>query len=91
MRRKQLIGLRCLQLVGVASLLLLLAGCGGTGTVSGKVKVNGELVTAGTVTFLTEDDKLLQGNIGSDGSYTVEKVPPGTVKIGVYAPSGALL
>jgi hypothetical protein len=87
--RKQLVGLRCLQLGGLASLLFLLAGCGGTGTVSGKVKVNGEPVTAGTVTFLAEDDKSYQGNISPDGSYTVEKVPPGTVKIGVYAPSGA--
>jgi hypothetical protein len=71
-----------------ATLLLVLAGCGSRATVTGKVLVGDEPVTGGTVTFLTDDDHAFSSPIKEDGAYTIEKIPPGPVKIGVLGSSG---
>jgi hypothetical protein len=70
------------------SLLLVLflmgAGCAAKGTVSGKVTYQGKPLPGGMVTFVTEQGgHAVSSDIGSDGSYTIEKIPPGPVKIGV--------
>jgi len=57
------------------------AGCSGTGTVSGKVYVGDKLVTGGTVQFVAKNGITRSAQIGTDGSYTVEKVPVGPAKI----------
>jgi len=63
--------------------LLLTAGCGGKGAVSGKVLYQGKPVPAGTVSFVLEGGGVVSSIIGEDGSYTIQNVPPGTVKITV--------
>jgi hypothetical protein len=60
-------------------------GCGGKATVSGKVSYQGRTVTYGSVLILGSDKKTRFGVIQPDGSYTVEGVTPGAVKIGVIS------
>ncbi len=73
----------------VLSLMLLVlplgSGCGGQakGTVSGKVTLQGKPLTSGFVTFLVDKGPPLHADIQSDGSYRMENVPVGPVKIGV--------
>jgi hypothetical protein len=73
--------LMCLPLF---SLSVLAAGCGREGTVSGKIYYKGQSVTGGNVYFFPEAKS---GNyasiIGTDGSYTISKLPPGPAKIAV--------
>ena len=65
-------------------LLILSAGCGSKGTVSGKVTVNDEPVRRGTVTFTASTSTWASSvPIGEDGIYTVINAPPGPVKITV--------
>ena len=60
-------------------------GCGNTAKVTGKVTYQGRPVGYGSVIFLSADKTARSGVIEPDGSYTVEGVPPGTVKIGVIS------
>ena len=71
-------------------ILLLVIGCGdpGKGTISGKVTYQGKPVSSGFVTFVPEKGTPIHADIQSDGSYRVEKVPIGLVKIGVQPKSG---
>ncbi len=74
----------------IAALLLsiLLAaagGCGKRATVTGKVTYQGRPVTYGSVIFLSADNTARSGAIAADGSYTVEGVPLGAVKIAVIS------
>ncbi len=71
-------------------LLLALAalGVGGcsppTATVSGTVKApNGEIVKGGSVVFYDADGKTYRSEIAEDGTYKIEKVPPGKVTVTV--------
>ena len=76
------------QLIGWLLLLSLLASAGGcdkTATVTGKVSYQGHPVTHGSVIFLNAGNKARSGVIEPDGSYTVEGVQPGTVRIGVIS------
>src|SRR4051794_22586118 len=59
-----------------------LSGCGASGSVSGKVSYKGTMLKGGTVTFHSPMGKASAvAQIGEDGSYTIEKVPAGDVKI----------
>jgi len=78
--------------VGTAGLFLGLAllssGCGGKGTISGKVYYQDQLLGGGTVTFTNADGKGSQvAQIQPDGSYTLERMPSGPAKIGVETTS----
>ena len=65
-------------------LAMTLAGCGAsTGSVTGKVTLNGETVTGGTVTFIGSDQKVVTAPISAEGEYTIPKISQGTAKIGV--------
>ncbi|HKI35265.1 MAG TPA: hypothetical protein VKA46_25635, partial [Gemmataceae bacterium] len=73
---------------------LLSAGCGGTGTVTGKVFYKDKPLGGGTVVFWNIDGKGSKtSRIQPDGSYTMENMPAGPVKITVETksarPSGA--
>lgn len=70
-------------------LLVCLAatGCGGKGSVTGKVSYKGEPLGGGTVLFYSEGQGTASSPIGPDGSYKVDKVPAGEVKIGVETKS----
>jgi hypothetical protein len=61
--------------------ILLVAGCGGNGVVSGKVLYQGKAVRGGMVSFIPEGGGVMSSPIEEDGSYTVRGVPPGAVKI----------
>jgi hypothetical protein len=68
-----------------AMLLLGATGCGNRTTVRGKVTFQGRPVTYGSVIVLSGDHTARSGVIEADGSYTVEGVHPGAVKIGVIS------
>jgi hypothetical protein len=64
--------------------VLAVAGCGpGSGSVSGKVTYKGTPLPGGTVTFMTSDQKVKTAIIGSDGTYSIDKVTTGPAKIAV--------
>ena len=66
----------------------LLAGCDRTrmATVTGTVKVNGNLLEKGTITFTPVDGKRqVTGGEITGGNYSV-KVPPGLMKVSLSAP-----
>jgi hypothetical protein len=68
--------------------LLLLSGCGGgsTATVSGTVTYKDKPLPGGLITFMAEQgDAVARGKIEKDGTYRVNKVPVGNVKIGIQA------
>jgi hypothetical protein len=66
---------------------LALAGCGaGTGDLSGKVTFNDKVVRSGTVTVAASDGTSQSGPIQDDGTYFVQGIPSGEVKIGVASP-----
>jgi hypothetical protein len=72
-----------------ACLVGLFAGCASekTGTVTGKVILDGKPVTGGSVSFLTKSGGIpVTAFIEADGSYRVERVPVGEVLIGVLSP-----
>jgi hypothetical protein len=73
---------------GLLALLCLTAtGCGSSGSVSGKVSFNGEALGGGTVVFTSEGQGSATSQIGPDGSYKIDKIPVGPVKIAVETKS----
>lgn len=65
--------------------VVVLIGCGSnSGSVTGKVTYKDKPLPGGTVTFVTADKKVSTAVIGSDGTYTINKVTAGPVKIAVY-------
>jgi hypothetical protein len=67
--------------------VLALSGCGpSVGSISGKVTYQGKPISGGKVTFLTSDQKVRTAPIGSDGSYSIDKVTVGPAKIAVEPP-----
>jgi hypothetical protein len=77
-------GGRCFLGGLLALSLLAAAGCGGRGSVSGKVRYKGELLPTGVIVFYGQAEKnsVVKGYI-RDGAYNVEGVPAGPVKITV--------
>jgi hypothetical protein len=76
-----------------AAALLLLSGCGGPGTVTGKVTFKGGPLPGGLVTVVDAVDNRYPGQIQKDGTYMVANVPPGPAKIvvGTTAKMGSIM
>lgn len=66
-------------------LVLAVSGCGGSGRVSGEVRLNGVPLSSGWVTLTYTDGKHspVSGAIGSDGSYRIDGCPTGDVRVTV--------
>lgn len=67
----------------------LFAGCSGepAGMVTGKVKLDGKLMSMGTVTFENSQNRAIKSTpIGQDGTYSIS-IAPGPCKITVTAPA----
>jgi hypothetical protein len=69
--------------VAAALLTLAAVGCGGYGDVSGKVTHKGKTLVWGTVQFEGSDNLIKQGNINSDGTYSLSGVATGEAKAAV--------
>src|SRR5262245_33317393 len=78
---------RCCPVAGIGLLALVALGCGGQGNVSGKVTFQNKAVPFGTVLIEGSDGSHSQGNIASDGSYSVLSIAPGKVKVAVNSPN----
>lgn len=75
-------------LAGLALLVCVVAtGCGGNGSVSGKVSYNGQALGGGTVIFYSEGKGSAESQIGPDGSYSIDKIAAGPVKVAVETAS----
>ena len=74
-----------LQHVVLAAVLGMLCGCSGASTVTGKVRYQGRPVIYGSVIIRNADGTAHSGVIEPDGSYTVEGVGRGPVKIAVIS------
>ncbi len=78
------------RLLVPAALALAMVGCGsGTSTLSGKVTYQGRPVLSGYVTVVNEDGTASSGVIQPDGTYTVEGVKRGHVRIAIVSPDPA--
>src|SRR5438128_12183787 len=65
--------------------LLLVSGCGGGATISGVVKVGGQPIERGKITFLPQEDEkgaVVSGDILS-GKYTLHEVPLGKKRVDI--------
>lgn len=72
--------------LALAAAALVLAGCGGKGQVSGKVNYKGKPLPTGTITFYDRANRAVSSAIQKDGSYSVEQVAAGPVKVSVVMP-----
>ena len=54
-----------------------LAGCGGAGSISGKVSYNGAVVKGGNISVIDAEGKSFSSPINEDGTYKIDKVAPG--------------
>jgi hypothetical protein len=68
--------------VAVAAVLaaLTVSGCG-TGQITGRVRFQGQPMTAGTVKFLGADGKEAKAAVSADGSYRVNGVVLGLARV----------
>src|SRR5262245_22724470 len=64
----------------------MFSGCSSDATLTGKVSCKGRLVTSGSVIVLNADGTARSGVIHPDGTYLVEGVKRGTVRVGVFSP-----
>jgi hypothetical protein len=72
-----------------SAVILAIAGCSGANdcTLAGKVTYQGKPVICGTVIVVGADGIRQTGRIDSDGTYFVEKLVAGPVKISVESPA----
>ena len=66
---------------------LAATGCGSQGSVSGKVSYKGEALGGGTVVFTSEGRASDSSPIALDGTYHINKIPTGPVKVAVETKS----
>ncbi len=68
-------------------LALAICGCGGRGSVYGKVTYKNKAVPWGQVLFEGSDGATRQGSIDKDGGYLVDDLAVGEVKVAVMSPN----
>jgi hypothetical protein len=82
--------LRKLNAVVAMLAVILIVGCSNsepTGSVSGKVILDGQPITAGTVCYMSEDGFAAVGEVGADGSFTLDdQLPAGSYTVSVSPP-----
>lgn len=87
--RYQLLHYHRVFIIGVFIVSMAAAGCGrgSLSTVSGTVTFEGAPVTSGSVILYCEDQQIVHGLIGPDGSYSIPNVPRGKARATVRAHS----
>jgi hypothetical protein len=68
---------------------LALCGCSSQSTLTGTVIYKGRAVKSGSVIVLSADGTARSGVIRPDGTYSVEGVPRGTARLGIFSPDPA--
>jgi hypothetical protein len=66
-----------------AGVVMAAIGCGGTGTVTGKVTFKDKPLPGGLVVIYDSGGETHQGQIGTGGAYTVGNIVPGPAKVSV--------
>ncbi|HEY7326704.1 MAG TPA: hypothetical protein VH592_03625 [Gemmataceae bacterium] len=75
-----------LVIVLSGGLLFLFSGCGyfeNAGSVSGTVSYKGQSLSEGSVSFVSDNGKVVTGPIDKGGRYSVSSVPIGSAKVTV--------
>jgi hypothetical protein len=80
-----------IAILALCALALCLDGCKkqGKASVSGKVSYQGKKIVYGSVVITGDDDIPHNGAIQSDGTYSVDHVPFGSVRVAVNSPDPA--
>ena len=86
MRQKFFNGTQWIGWMLSLGLLAIVAGCGKTAHVAGRVTYQGRPVVYGSVILVAADNKARSGVIEPDGSYAVEGIWLGPAKIAVISP-----
>jgi hypothetical protein len=67
-----------------AGALFLFAGCGrGTGSISGKVTLDGQALPGGLLSVTDSEDQVRTGRVQPDGAYSISNIAPGAARITV--------
>jgi hypothetical protein len=77
------LGARASALILAAGLVLSTTGCGGPGTVYGKVTLDGKALSSGFVSMHDSEGQTRTGGILKDGTYSVSNVAPGKASVTV--------
>jgi len=85
--RLGIVGNRWSSGAGAIVLALSMVGCAGRGNVSGKVTFQNKSVPWGTVLIEGSDGGHRQGSIEKDGTFYVEDLATGEVKVAVNSPN----
>ena len=81
---------RVFGLATVGFFMIGLCGCsGGVGNLVGKVSYKGKTVASGAVIAVGPDGVARYGKIEPDGSYRIDAIPVGEVKLAVNSPNPA--
>jgi hypothetical protein len=70
----------------VCLMLSTIGGCGGRGSLSGKVLLKDKPLPGGTVIFIHPGKGSFTATIQADGGYKIDNLPSGTVKVAVTGP-----
>jgi hypothetical protein len=67
--------------------VLLIAGCGDTprSKIHGTIKYQGKPLTNATLTFFAKDNSTHMAILNPDGTYTVDRVPRGPIKVSIQS------
>jgi len=81
---------RCIGLTAVSFFMIGFCGCsGGVGNLVGKVTYKGKTVASGAVIAVGPDGVARYAKIEQDGSYRIDAIPVGEVKLAVNSPNPA--
>ncbi len=75
------------RVTGLGLLLVSVAGCQNSGSVSGKVTYQGKPLVYGTVLLIGSNNASVQAAIQKDGQYYASGLAPGTVQVAVNSPN----
>lgn len=64
----------------------LINGLGRT-SLTGVASIDGQPIRYGTVTIITQDNKILKSHISPDGTYTFPSIKPGKLRVAVSSPN----
>ncbi len=77
--------------LAVLILAQAVCGCGGeteiSGNASGKVTLDGQAVTSGSISFISEDGKVGTADMGATGEYAMKDVVVGDYKVVISPPA----
>jgi hypothetical protein len=75
--------------LAAAAVVALVAGCGSSTNVTGKVTYKGNPVSTGSITLVASNGTVYSGVLGTDGTFSIPDVPTGDVQVAVVGANPA--